>query len=107
MPLTTPFATRSATRATVSARRVRACIAASIFLLYFSTLHAVSRGRAEVILGRGSFTESFPLFGFDLRQYELLFEEKLELFTALLAEQPVSWSMRRVSVAMAAAACAS
>jgi len=58
----------------------------------FSTLHAVSRGRAEVILGRGSFTESFPLFGFDLRQYELLFEEKLELFTALLAEQPVTWS---------------
>src|ERR1700760_3352064 len=42
----------------------------------FSTLDAASNGRAEVILGRGSFTESFPLFGFDLRQYEALFEEK-------------------------------
>ena len=50
----------------------------------FATLDAVSNGRAEVILGRGSFTESFPLFGFDLRQYEELFEEKLDLFAALL-----------------------
>jgi len=40
----------------------------------FSTLDAVSNGRAEVILGRGSFTESFPLFGYDLNQYEELFE---------------------------------
>jgi alkanesulfonate monooxygenase SsuD/methylene tetrahydromethanopterin reductase-like flavin-dependent oxidoreductase (luciferase family) len=45
-----------------------------------------------VILGRGSFTESFPLFGYDLADYEVLFEEKLELFTALLAERPVTWS---------------
>ncbi len=44
-----------------------------------------------MILGRGSFTESFPLFGFDLADYERLFEEKLELFAALLAEQPVTW----------------
>ena len=51
----------------------------------FATLDAVSNGRAEVILGRGSFTESFPLFGFDLSQYEELFEEKLDLFAALLA----------------------
>jgi probable LLM family oxidoreductase len=58
----------------------------------FSTLDAVSNGRAEVILGRGSFTESFPLFGYDLKQYELLFEEKLQLFTELLKEQPVTWS---------------
>ncbi|MCY7288382.1 MAG: LLM class flavin-dependent oxidoreductase, partial [Cryobacterium sp.] len=43
----------------------------------FSTLDAVSNGRAEVILGRGSFTESFPLFGLELERYELLFEEKL------------------------------
>jgi probable LLM family oxidoreductase len=57
----------------------------------FSTLDAVSQGRAEVILGRGSFTESFPLFGFDLRQYEELFEEKLDLFAALLKQEPVSW----------------
>jgi alkanesulfonate monooxygenase SsuD/methylene tetrahydromethanopterin reductase-like flavin-dependent oxidoreductase (luciferase family) len=51
----------------------------------------VSGGRAEVILGRGSFTESFPLFGFDLRQYEELFEEKVDLFAALLKQQPVTW----------------
>lgn len=58
----------------------------------FSTLDAVSSGRAEVILGRGSFTESFPLFGFDLRQYEQLFEEKLTLFVELLRVEPVTWS---------------
>src|ERR1700748_265595 len=57
----------------------------------FSTVDAVSNGRAEVILGRGSFTESFPLFGFDLRQYSELFEEKLDLFTALLKQEPVTW----------------
>lgn len=58
----------------------------------FSTLNAVSNGRAEVILGRGSFTESFPLFGYDLQQYEALFEERLDLFAKLLDEQPVTWS---------------
>src|ERR1700694_1542504 len=58
----------------------------------FSTLNAVSNGRAEVILGRGSFTESFPLFGFELNQYERLFEEKLDLFAALLSNKPVTWS---------------
>jgi probable LLM family oxidoreductase len=58
----------------------------------FSTLDAVSGGRAEVILGRGSFTESFPLFGLELSQYEELFEEKLHLFSELLKEQPVTWS---------------
>jgi len=57
----------------------------------FATVDAVSNGRAEVILGRGSFTESFPLFGFDLRQYNELFEEKLDLFTALLKQEPVTW----------------
>ena len=57
----------------------------------FSTLNAVSDGRAEVVLGRGSFTESFPLFGFALDQYETLFEEKLDLFAALLEGGPVSW----------------
>jgi probable LLM family oxidoreductase len=55
----------------------------------FSTLDAVSNGRAEVILGRGSFTESFPLFGFDLSQYEQLFEDKLELFTKVRAGEGV------------------
>jgi probable LLM family oxidoreductase len=58
----------------------------------FSTLDAVSQGRAEVILGRGSFTESFPLFGFDLSDYEQLFEEKLDLFTKLIEGGPVTWS---------------
>ena len=58
----------------------------------FSTIDAMSNGRAEVVLGRGSFTESFPLFGFDLQQYEQLFSEKLDLFAALLPEGPVTWS---------------
>ncbi len=58
----------------------------------FATLDAVSGGRAEVTLGRGSFTESFPLFGLSLEDYEVLFEEKLELFAALRTEQPVSFS---------------
>ena len=57
----------------------------------FSTLQGLSNGRAEVILGRGSFTESFPLFGYPLDQYETLFEEKLGLFSALLAGGPVTW----------------
>lgn len=57
----------------------------------FSTLDAISNGRAEVILGRGSFTESFPLFGYELSDYETLFEEKLDLFAALLRQEPVSW----------------
>lgn len=57
----------------------------------FATLDALSNGRAEVILGRGSFTESFPLFGFDLRKYEELFEEKLDLFAALLSQKPLTW----------------
>src|SRR3989440_1884931 len=62
----------------------------------FAALDAVSNGRAEVILGRGSFTESFPLFGYALDQYETLFEEKLALFAALLdadpTRQPVTWA---------------
>jgi probable LLM family oxidoreductase len=57
----------------------------------FATVDAASNGRAEVILGRGSFTESFPLFGYDLAQYEELFEEKLDLFVNLLTEKPVTW----------------
>jgi probable LLM family oxidoreductase len=58
----------------------------------FATLDGLSGGRAEVTLGRGSFTESFPLFGFDLTQYQELFEEKLELFSELRKQQPVTWS---------------
>src|SRR3954469_2285996 len=58
----------------------------------FSTLNALSGGRAEVILGRGSFTESYPLFGYDLSRYEELFEDKLSLFVALLKGGPFTWS---------------
>ena len=58
----------------------------------FATVDALSNGRAQIILGRGSFTESFPLFGYDLADYDALFEEKLELFVRLLDEKPVTWS---------------
>jgi probable oxidoreductase, LLM family len=57
----------------------------------FATLDGISKGRGEIILGRGSFTESFPLFGYDLVDYEKLFEEKLDLLHALLDEGPVTW----------------
>jgi probable LLM family oxidoreductase len=58
----------------------------------FSTLDALSNGRAQLVLGRASATESFPLFGYDLADYEELFEEKLELFMKLQLEQSVTWS---------------
>jgi probable LLM family oxidoreductase len=57
----------------------------------YSTLNAISGGRAEVILGRGSSIESFPLFGYDLADYETLFEEKTNLFAELLKGGPVTW----------------
>ena len=57
----------------------------------YSTLDAVSGGRAEVILGRGSSIDSFPLFGYDLADYEQLFEEKTQLFAELLKGGPVTW----------------
>lgn len=60
----------------------------------FATVDALSNGRADVMLGRGSFTESFPLFGYDLADYELLFDEKIDLFHKLLDEQPVTWEGR-------------
>lgn len=58
----------------------------------FATVDALSNGRAEVVLGRGSFTESFPLFGLDLADYEVLFEEKINLFAELLKDGPVTWN---------------
>ena len=58
----------------------------------FATLDAVSSGRAQLVVGRGSLTESFPLFGFDLADYETLYEEKLDLLMRLLRDQPVTWS---------------
>jgi probable LLM family oxidoreductase len=57
----------------------------------FSSLNAASGGRAEITLGRGSFTESFPLFGYELAQYQELFEEKLDLFAALIRQEAVTW----------------
>ncbi|MGW6928714.1 LLM class flavin-dependent oxidoreductase [Lentzea sp. NPDC054927] len=57
----------------------------------FSTLNAVSDGRAEIILGRGSSVDSFPLFGYDLADYEDLFEEKTQLFAELVKGGPVTW----------------
>jgi probable LLM family oxidoreductase len=58
----------------------------------FATLDALSSGRAEITLGRGSFTESFPLFGYDLADYDRLFEEKADLMSRLLSEDAVTWS---------------
>lgn len=58
----------------------------------FSTLNAVSNGRAEVIVGRGSFTESFPLFGQALEDYEILFEERLDLVSRLIRETKITWA---------------
>src|SRR2546423_3541738 len=58
----------------------------------FATLDALSNGRAQLVVGRGSLTESFPLFGFDLADYEELFEEKLDLLVRLFRDQPVTWS---------------
>jgi alkanesulfonate monooxygenase SsuD/methylene tetrahydromethanopterin reductase-like flavin-dependent oxidoreductase (luciferase family) len=58
----------------------------------FSTLDALSNGRAEVILGRGSFTESYPLFGFDLTRYDELFEDRLRLFVEILKGGEVTWT---------------
>jgi probable LLM family oxidoreductase len=57
----------------------------------FSTVDAISSGRAEITVGRGSFIESFPLFGLDLADYETLFDEKLNLLAAVVAERPVKW----------------
>jgi probable LLM family oxidoreductase len=87
--------------AAIAARTTRIRLASSVTVLSsddpirvferFSTVDAISKGRAEVILGRGSFTESFPLFGFDLSDYEKLFDDKLDLFAALLKNEPVTW----------------
>lgn len=58
----------------------------------FATLDLVSNGRAEIIAGRGAFIESFPLFGYDLSQYDELFEENIELFLKLNAAEKVTWN---------------
>ncbi|MFF0607126.1 LLM class flavin-dependent oxidoreductase [Nocardia tengchongensis] len=58
----------------------------------FATLDGLSNGRAELMAGRGSFIESFPLFGYDLNDYDELFEEKLALLLKIREEEPVTWS---------------
>ncbi len=60
----------------------------------FATLDLISGGRAEVMVGRGSFIESFPLFGYDLSEYDALFTEKLDLMLTLRKGNPVTWSGR-------------
>ena len=57
----------------------------------FATVDALSNGRAEPILGRGSFTESYPLFGYNLHEYDLLFEERLQIFSQLRDGGEVNW----------------
>ncbi len=58
----------------------------------FAELDLISGGRAEIMAGRGSFIESFPLFGYDLEDYDELYAEKLELLLAIRAGNPVTWS---------------
>jgi probable LLM family oxidoreductase len=58
----------------------------------FSTLDLLSNGRAEIMAGRGSFIESFPLFGYNLEDYDQLFEEKLDLLLAIRDGEHVNWS---------------
>ncbi len=60
----------------------------------FATLDAISGGRAEITLGRGSFIESFPLFGYNLEDYDVLFTEKVDLFARLRTERAVTWKGR-------------
>lgn len=57
----------------------------------FATIDAISNGRAQIMLGRGSFTESYGLFGYDLTDYNELFEEKIELFKELVEGGPITW----------------
>lgn len=57
----------------------------------FSTLHALSNGREQIMIGRGSFTESFPLYGYNLENYNELFEEKIKMWQALLSGKPMNW----------------
>ncbi|QYN22286.1 Atu2307/SP_0267 family LLM class monooxygenase [Amycolatopsis sp. DSM 110486] len=100
MPLSAPDVVLAAVAARTSRIRLGSAVTVlssddpvRVFQRY-STLDALSHGRAEVILGRGSSTESFPLFGYDLGDYDELFDEKVDLFSRLLEEKPVTWSGR-------------
>jgi len=80
--------------------RIRLCSAVTVLssddpvrvFQRFATLQAATDGRAEIIVGRGAYTESFPLFGYELSQYGALFEEKLDLLSALLHQEAVTWT---------------
>ncbi|ELB87022.1 coenzyme F420-dependent N5,N10-methylene tetrahydromethanopterin reductase [Rhodococcus wratislaviensis IFP 2016] len=96
-----PLSAADVALAAIAARTTRIHVGSAVTVLSsddpvrvfqrYSTLHAVSGGRAEVILGRGSSIDSFPLFGYDLADYEDLFEEKTNLFAELLEGGPVTW----------------
>ncbi len=58
----------------------------------FSTLDLISKGRAEIVVGRGSFTEAFPLFGYNLNDYDSIFEEKLDLLLNIRDQEVINWS---------------
>ncbi|MFC6652042.1 Atu2307/SP_0267 family LLM class monooxygenase [Paenibacillus rhizoplanae] len=85
VPLTTRIRLTSAVMILSSADPVRV-------FQDFATLDGISGGRAEIMVGRGSFVESFPLFGYDLKDYEELFDEKLDLLLKLREPGKVSWS---------------
>lgn len=88
--------------AAAAARTKRIRLASSVTVLssddpvrvfqQFATVDLISQGRAEIVVGRGSFTESYPLFGYDLKDYDALFAEKLELLLKLREETDVEWS---------------
>src|SRR5437870_563699 len=96
-----PLSAADVVLAAVAARTTRIHVGSAVTVLSsddpvrvfqrYSTLNALSGGRAEVILGRGSSIESFPLFGYNLADYEELFEEKTDLFSELLKGGPVRW----------------
>jgi probable LLM family oxidoreductase len=96
-----PLSAADVVLAAIAARTTRIRVGSAVTVLSsddpvrvfqrYSTLNAISGGRAEVILGRGSSIDSFPLFGYDLADYEQLFEEKVNLFAELLKGGPVTW----------------
>src|SRR5688572_29797617 len=85
--------------AVTQTRRIRLTSAVSVLssddpirvFQQFATLDLLSEGRAEIMAGRGSFIESFPLFGYDLKDYDSLFDEKLRLLLAINEKEKTTW----------------